>query len=88
MWLELAACKVRQRLARLLLELADIHGDTMPGGIVIRVPLTHQELAGAVGATREAVTRELRKLRDEKVLATWRRQHLIAQPDVMRRIAG
>ena len=52
------------------------------------VPQPSQELAGAVGSTREAVTRELRKLRDENVLATWQRLHLVVRPDVLRKIAG
>lgn len=87
MRLEFAACKVRERVARLLLELAEFHGQVVPEGVAIEVPLTHQELAGAIGSTREAVTRELRRLRDEKVLSTWERLHLVMRPDVLRRIA-
>ncbi|GAA3112098.1 CRP-like cAMP-binding protein [Kribbella aluminosa] len=88
MRLDFAACKVRERVARLLLELAEFHGQVVQEGVAIVVPLTHQELAGAIGSTREAVTRELRKLREEKVLSTWRRLHLVVRPDVLRRIAG
>lgn len=51
-WLE-AAERIRRRLARLAL----VHGRQVPGGVRIEVPLTQEELAAMVGATRETVNR-------------------------------
>jgi CRP-like cAMP-binding protein len=86
MRLEHAASTVRQRLARLLLELADVHGHRTDDGLLIRVPLTQQELAGSVGCTREAVTRLLKDFRAEGLVLTRGRQYVVVRPDVLRRI--
>ncbi|MFI0154179.1 Crp/Fnr family transcriptional regulator [Streptomyces lydicus] len=86
--LELAACGVKERLARLLLELAEWHGERVAEGILVRVPLTQQELAGSVGASREAVTRLLRELRERGVVTTRRRALVVVRPEVLRRIGG
>jgi CRP-like cAMP-binding protein len=84
--LEQAATTVRQRLARLLLELADIHGSQEAAGVVIRVPLTQQELAGSVGSSREAVTRLLKEFREKGWVRSNARQYVVLRADVLRRI--
>ncbi|MFH7597426.1 Crp/Fnr family transcriptional regulator [Streptomyces racemochromogenes] len=81
-----ASTSVRERLATLLLDLARTHGRRSTGGVEIAVPLTKQELAGAVGASREMVQRALKDLRDRGVVSTGRRTVVIARPDVLRRI--
>ena len=86
--LELAACSVRERLARLLLELAERHGERVPEGVRIRVPLTQQELAGAVGSSRESVTRLLRDLRERGCVTTHRQALVVVRPAVLRRMGG
>lgn len=87
--LEYGASTVEERLSRLLLELAERHGERADGGgVVIRVPLTQQELAGAIGASREAVTRTLRVLRTREVVVTRRRHLVVLRPEVLRRIGG
>ena len=57
---------VRQRVARHLLHLA---GD-QPGGQALVARITQQQLADAVGTVREVVVRELRSLREERVVET------------------
>ncbi|MEU6488176.1 Crp/Fnr family transcriptional regulator [Streptomyces sp. NPDC046887] len=86
--LELAACDVRQRLARLLLELAEHHGERVAEGVRVRVPLTQQELAGAVGASRESVARLLGELRERDAVITRRQELVVTRPEVLRRIGG
>ena len=64
------------RVARRLLELADRFGTTgqaTGGQIRIDLPLTQDELASWTGASREAVAKALRVLRDENVIETGRR---------------
>ncbi|GHD59130.1 Crp/Fnr family transcriptional regulator [Streptomyces goshikiensis] len=85
--LEFAALSVRERLAVLLLELAQLHGRRTAEGLEVAVPLTKQELAGAVGASREMVQRQLKDLRDRGVVSTGRRALVIVRPDVLHRIA-
>lgn len=84
--LEFASMSVRERLATLLLDLARTHGRRTDDGVEITVPLTKQELAGAVGASREMVQRQLKDLRDRGVVSTGRRALVIVRPDVLRRI--
>ncbi|MET3986397.1 Crp/Fnr family transcriptional regulator [Streptomyces sp. PvR034] len=85
--LEFASLSVRERLAILLLDLAQIHGKRTAEGVEVAVPLTKQELAGAVSASREMVQRALKDLRDRGVVSTGRRALVIVRPDVLRRIA-
>jgi CRP/FNR family transcriptional regulator, cyclic AMP receptor protein len=86
--LEFAACGVKERLARLLLELAEAHGEPVPEGVLIKVPLTQKELAGAVGSSRESVTRLLRELRDRGYVVTRRQALVVVRPEMLRRIGG
>jgi CRP-like cAMP-binding protein len=79
---------VRQRFAVLLLDLARSHGRRTAEGIELAVPLSKQELAGSVGASREMVQRLLRELREKDAVSTGRRTLLILRPDVLRRIAA
>ena len=53
---------VTGRIAGLLLELADEHGQKTPEGILIKSRPKHQELANMIGTTRETVTRVLKQL--------------------------
>ncbi|MFB7075413.1 Crp/Fnr family transcriptional regulator, partial [Streptomyces sp. NPDC056290] len=86
--LEFASMSVRQRFAVLLLDLARSHGRRTGEGIELAVPLSKQELAGSVGASREMVQRLLRELREKEAVSTGRRTLLILRPDILRRIAA
>jgi CRP-like cAMP-binding protein len=67
---------VRQRIARHLLSVAT----TQPGGQVLIVRISQQQLADAVGTVREVVVRELRGLREERVIETGSRSITIVDP--------
>lgn len=69
---QLALGRVGDRLLHLLLKLADQFG--IEDGLFhkIDLPLTHQELANMVGATRESVTVVLNELAKEDILKTGR----------------
>ncbi|MFD6434032.1 Crp/Fnr family transcriptional regulator [Streptomyces venezuelae] len=86
--LEWAALAVRERLAVLLLDLVRTHGTRTDEGIELTVALSQQEFAGSVGASREAVARLLKELRDRQVVVTSRRRIVVVRPDILRRIAG
>ncbi|GAA3110706.1 Crp/Fnr family transcriptional regulator [Streptomyces rectiviolaceus] len=85
--LEFASMNVKERFAALLLDLARTHGRRTDEGIELGVPLSKQELAGSVGASREMVQRLLKELRTRGAVVTGRRALVITRPDVLRRIA-
>jgi CRP/FNR family transcriptional regulator, cyclic AMP receptor protein len=65
---DLTFLDVPARLARKLLELAQVYGRVQDGSALIDAPLTQSDLASLTGATRESVN---------KALAAFRRQGLI-----------
>lgn len=60
---------LRSRVVHILCELAEDFGREDEGGIVIDVPLSQQDVAMLVGATRQSVNRYLRELRAAKFVA-------------------
>jgi CRP/FNR family cyclic AMP-dependent transcriptional regulator len=59
---------LRRRLALELLNLADRFGTTGPRGISIAVNISHEVLAGIVGASRQQVTEYLNNFDREKII--------------------
>jgi CRP-like cAMP-binding protein len=59
---------VRERPAILLLDLARTHGEQDPEGVRLTTGLSQRELAGSVGASREAVARLLKDLRERGIV--------------------
>ena len=55
--------QVPSRVAKLFLNLADNHGKVTPAGIILDLPLTHQEIADIVGSSRVTVTQVLNRFR-------------------------
>ena len=69
-----------QRLALALLKLGAAHGVKKEEGTAITLPLTHQILADMIGASRETVTRHLRRLKRQGVVSQHGRTLLIQAP--------
>lgn len=63
---------VKNRLARWLLELATEVGEETEEGWVIETTLSQQDMASRIGASRDAVAVQFRKLRDQKLVSTGR----------------
>lgn len=61
------------RVAARLIEMADRFGEETPDGTRIPVPLSQEELAGWIGASRESVTKALQALRSRGLIETHRR---------------
>ena len=55
--------QVPSRIAKLFINLADNHGKVTPAGIILDLPLTHQEIADIVGSSRVTVTQVLNRFR-------------------------
>ncbi len=51
-----------QRLAMVLLQICAEHGEDTPWGVILRLSLTHADLAEMIGTTRETVTNQLNRL--------------------------
>jgi CRP-like cAMP-binding protein len=82
---ELAALEVRFRIYTELLRLA-ASGEPTHEGVLIRNAPTHEAIASAVGAQREAVTRELRMVASEGLLRQTKREILILDIERLREI--
>jgi CRP/FNR family transcriptional regulator/CRP/FNR family cyclic AMP-dependent transcriptional regulator len=81
---DLTALDVPGRLAKKLLDLAAAHGQTTPEGLRIPLPLTQQELAHMIGATRVAVNQALSTFRQQNLLTTDRAGITLHQPEKLR----
>ncbi|HVB61126.1 MAG TPA: Crp/Fnr family transcriptional regulator [Ktedonobacteraceae bacterium] len=57
------------RVAKKLLELADLHGVKVEDGVRIEVRLTQQELASMVGASRESVNKVMGYFTDKRFIS-------------------
>jgi CRP-like cAMP-binding protein len=77
-----------QRIAALLLDLAERHGDAVNGVINLAMPLSQEELASLAGTSRATVTRAFDGWRKRSLIRT--RQHWITiiDPEGLRRVAG
>lgn len=54
---------VQTRLARLLLKLADVHGERVDGGVQVGIKLTHEDIASLIGSTRETTSKILNEFK-------------------------
>ena len=79
----LAAEKVEGRIANLLLELSRKIGKEEDGKIVIRAPITRQDLAEMTGTTVETAIRIMSKWKKEGIVNTERGKIEILNPDYL-----
>jgi CRP/FNR family cyclic AMP-dependent transcriptional regulator len=70
----------RDRILSLLCELAEQYGRQETGGVLINLPLSHQDLANIIGSTRETVTVLLGELQLEGLLQVGRKRILVRSP--------
>jgi CRP/FNR family cyclic AMP-dependent transcriptional regulator len=85
--IDIATLDVSRRVATYLLRLADQHGRRDPAGTVLDPPLTQQDIANRVGASRRAVARSLAVLRERGIVLTARRRIVVAKAEVLRSLA-
>lgn len=67
----------RERLLGLLFELMEQYGRRIHEGILIDIKLSHQDLAGLIGVTRESVTLALGELQQEQLITVGRQRIVI-----------
>lgn len=82
----LGADGVDRRLARELLQLSAEHGVVnADGALDIQLPFSQDDLAGVVGASRDAVARSLKTWRDQRLVVTGRRRITLLDPAALSR---
>ncbi|MFC4859428.1 Crp/Fnr family transcriptional regulator [Actinophytocola glycyrrhizae] len=81
---DFATMDVAQRVALLLVHLADVHGTMTARGVAVRMPLTQQDIANRVGGSLRAVARAVAAFRERGLLVTGRREFVLTAPDVLR----
>ena len=77
-----------QRLAALLLDLAERHGREADGVIYLVMPLSQEELASLAGTSRATVTRAFGNWRKRGLVRTGHRRITILDPAGLRKVAG
>lgn len=82
--IEFGAFDTVSRVARRLLELQDRYGAEAADGVAIDLRITQEELAGWTGASREAVSKALRELREGGLVETRRRKIVVLDPAGLR----
>ncbi|MDH2429424.1 Crp/Fnr family transcriptional regulator [Sphaerisporangium sp. TRM90804] len=84
---EYGAFDTTGRVATRLVELAERFGEPVNGGVRVQLPLSQDELAGWTGASREAVSKALRSLRDRGLIETGRRRVVVHDLEGLRKRA-
>jgi CRP-like cAMP-binding protein len=75
---------VTQRLAQLLLHLADTYGvPDDEGGTLIAATFSHADLAHMVGATRQWVTISLARMQGQGLIQTRKSRLVVRRPDLL-----
>ncbi|MFF4802326.1 Crp/Fnr family transcriptional regulator [Streptomyces sp. NPDC001351] len=82
----LAHQSVGERFANLLVDLAAMTGRQGDSGVEIPLALSKAELASRIGASREAVNLQLRKLRDAGLILTGRRTMIVRDVEELRKL--
>lgn len=80
--------EVSTRLATLLLNLSDRHGEGDNGAPRLDVRLTHQDLASMIASTREAVSKVMSEFQREGVIRVEKRQIVISDRDRLQEYAS
>ncbi len=73
-----------QRVKMLLIMLSDKYGSKSDEGIILKIKLTHQDLAEMSGMTRETVTRVIDKLQKSGEIAILKNKVIRLTPDFCR----
>jgi CRP/FNR family transcriptional regulator/CRP/FNR family cyclic AMP-dependent transcriptional regulator len=72
------------RLAKKLLALSEEHGREIDGSIEIQLPISQEELASMVGATRPSVNKVLGQLEDDRIINRRGRRIVVREPSGLR----
>lgn len=86
--IDMALKDARERMASLILSLADEYGKARDEGISLGVSLTRAELAEMIGVSQETAIRLLSEFKENGLIKTNRRQITIVNEEKVRMMAG
>src|SRR3712207_5574369 len=75
--------EVSARLATLLLNLGDRFGEADGSGTVLKVRLTHQDLANMIASTREAVSKVMSEFQRDEIIESRNRRIIIVNGEAL-----
>jgi CRP/FNR family cyclic AMP-dependent transcriptional regulator len=85
---DFAAFPAHIRLARLLVDMADVCGQPRPdGGVEIALPLSQPELAAMIAIAQATVQKAIHELRERKLIGTGYRRIVLTDPGALRMLA-
>ncbi len=84
----LAVDRVEQRIASILLKLADKLGVSENEGILLNISLTRQDLADMAGTTVETTIRVMSRFTKSKIIKSWQGKVFILKPEVLQKISA
>ncbi len=84
---EITAHSAKERMARVLLELARAFGKKTPEGLDVGVELSRAELAEMAGVTTETAVRMLSEFKDRGILALPGRRIVVLKPEELQSLA-
>lgn len=87
-FLSLASGNVEVQVAKLLIDLSACYGTRVDRSILVNIPLTHQDIADMIGASRQCVSATMSNLKRSGVLSTKRRFLCIAKFNKLVALAG
>jgi CRP/FNR family transcriptional regulator, cyclic AMP receptor protein len=76
-----------ERLARVLVEVAEAYGQPGPAGVRVDVSMTQEDIASLAGQRLPTAQRGLRELEEKRLIHRGRRQTLITDLDGLRGVA-
>jgi len=79
---------ITERLAHLLLHLADLYGVKEEDGTLVGAAFTHADLAHMVGATRQWVTISLKRLQEKDIVVSRKSRIVVRRPDLLQDMRG
>jgi CRP/FNR family cyclic AMP-dependent transcriptional regulator len=85
---DVALKEIPGRLASLILQLLESEGVVTREGYAIPVYYTHERLATMIGASRVAVTRAFKKLREREAIELTDRKICVKDVEVLKRVAA
>ena len=85
---ELATSRVPQRLAAMLLRLADRGSTTVPDGVLVDQALSREEMAEMIGTTLFTVSRTLSEWQDAGIISTRQKQVVLHDRERLTELAG
>jgi CRP-like cAMP-binding protein len=78
---------VDQRLARVVVQLAERHGYPVEGGIDLGIALTQEELGKLVGAAKESAVKAVQQMRGAGLIRTGYRRIVVADLERLKAFA-